>query len=206
MNPINKPNPGKPLHITMSDKSENGIFDPQHYFDEMVTLLNALPCIYDCHLHHVMVATSQVQLIVTPSLDNLQEALTFITSNFSDFATCPEIASRLLEFHTPAILVIHDEAQLKRSIRKLYQMPLRAKMVERLEDYRFSSLPFYLGSGNPGLMLTLDSYTRGLFNSGIEGLFTWRLKITGDQSHSKNKPISFVPPRSLSRNLIVNFA
>ena len=133
------------LYVTASGMSKNWFFNPSENFDEMVSFLNALHCIYECRLHHVMVTNTHVHLMVTPALDNLQEALSFVLTHFSEYAIDQGIDLRPSDIHFQEPVILEGQDHIKNSIRKLYQVPLKAKMVEHSSDYSFSSLPLLMG-------------------------------------------------------------
>ena len=67
----------------------------------------------------------------------------------------PEADLRLLQGRFKAILVDMDE-YAKELLRYIHLNPIRAKMVDRLQDYRWSSYPDYIGNRNPPAWLERD--------------------------------------------------
>ncbi|MFH1729820.1 MAG: hypothetical protein ABIA04_15515 [Pseudomonadota bacterium] len=75
-----------------------------------------------------------------------------------------------------ATRIIHQE-HTENIIRYIYQNPIKAGIAKSPFDYPFSSLGFYFGYKNNGLVLKPDQYTQNLLNLGIEGLFKLKRKI-----------------------------
>ena len=63
------------------------------------------------------------------------------------------------------------------AIRYIYQNPVRAGIVKKVEDYPYSSLGFYLGTSNLGIKLKPDSYTQDLIKQGFDDWKKWILLV-----------------------------
>jgi hypothetical protein len=109
-------------------------------------------------------------MVLTPTENNFGEAMCYTFGNLAKFLNSQngKINQIFGDRYSPS--VVNDEFYLENVIRYLYQNPVRANIVNRADQYRFSSLGFYLGYKNDGLMLSPDPFTRSLFDDGLVGL------------------------------------
>ena len=76
--------------------------------------------------------------------------------------------------------IIADERHLINVIRYIYQNPVRAGIVDNINNYPYSCLGQYLGIENIGLKIIPDSYTRSMFQYGIDGYMEWLSHINAN--------------------------
>ena len=69
--------------------------------------------------------------------------------------------------------IIKDIRHFINIIRYIYQNPVRASMVTNVHDYPYSSLGFYTGHNNHGIIISPDDFTKDMFRLGLDARSKW---------------------------------
>ncbi len=160
-------------HITIRCNNKSFFFDLEHCWEDISAWVDSLPYIFDVALHHVVVMSNHMHLLVTPKKNNFGEAMSYFLTNLSKYLNYSHKRINHIFGSRYYPVIINKERHLINVIRYLYQNPQRAGISKTLYDYPYSSLGFYVGTNNPRLRLEPDLYTRALFARGLEGRDEW---------------------------------
>lgn len=178
------PSAGQIVHVTVRCNNKEFLLNPEQHHEVIFSWLNTLPYFFGIELHHVLLMTNHMHLLLTPHENNIGEGMSYFLTNLAKSLNYSLQRNNHVfgDRYRPTVIDHHEH--LLNVIRYIYQNPLRANMVDQLVDYLYSSLGFYLGTGNNGLRVTPDPYTASLLSLGVAGLETWidRVSINlGDQ-------------------------
>jgi len=169
------PTPGKheTSHVTVRCNNREFLLRLTENFDDLVSWINSLNIMYDVDIHHVLFMSNHVHILLTPNHNNLGFSMSYFLTNASKFLNYKLKRKDHIFGKRYRATVVKNSRHFMNVIRYIYQNPVRAKMVESVDQYPYSSLGFYLGQKNNGLILKPDHYTQYLFNLGFDGWQTW---------------------------------
>jgi REP element-mobilizing transposase RayT len=160
-------------HITVRCNNQRFYFNLPENFNDIVSWINCLPCFYHVKIHHLLLMSNHLHMMVTPTENNFGRAMSYLLTNLSKFLNYQNnrinhnFGSRYYS------TIIDSKTNLSNVIRYIYHNPLRAGICNNLWDYPYSSLNQYLGFSNSGLMISGDSYSQSLFQKGMIGREIW---------------------------------
>lgn len=167
------PKANETSHITVRCNNREFLFHLNIYFAELVTWVNSLTIMYEIDIHHVIFMSNHIHLLLTPNHDNLGCGMSYFLTNLSKFLNFKLNRTDHIFGRRYRPTVVRDSRHFMNVIRYIYQNPLRQNMVEKVADYPYSSLGFYLGTRRTGIILKSDYYTQDLFNLGLKGWELW---------------------------------
>jgi putative transposase len=104
---------------------------------------------YEHRVHAYCWMTNHVHMALQAGAEPLARFMTYLASNYARRINCRKRRSgHLFERRYRAILV-QEDSYLKELVRYIHMNPIRARMVERLSDYRWSSHHAYAGHPAP---------------------------------------------------------
>lgn len=167
------PKAGDACHITIRCNDKKRLFNLNSTYDQMVNWVNCLPMFFSVKIHHVLFMSNHMHFMVTPTENNLGQAMSYFLTNLSKFLNRENNTINHVFGNRYAATVITEEKYFLNVIRYIYQNPVRAGLCKNLLEYQFSSLHQYLGFGNHKIILEPDQYTRTQFDFGMIGQETW---------------------------------
>jgi len=121
--------------------------------------------------------SNHIHLLVTPQEHVLGDAMRYFLTNLAKFMNHRNGRINHVFANRYYASIIRKESHLMNVIRYLYQNPVRAGIVEKITDYPYSSLGFYLGYNNYGLKLYPDSVTKEYWKQTLVGRDEWLKQI-----------------------------
>jgi putative transposase len=184
------------VHIALRCNNREYLLRPARHFPAIVAWINALPLFFQISLHHVIVMTNHLHLVLTPQEDNLGHAMSYWMTNLAKYLNYRAKRRNHLfgtRYHASTITQMR---YLRAVIRYLYHNPLQAGITSAVEQYPFSSLGTYLGTTNVGLYITPDPYSAALLERGLTGLEIWRDLVLTSLTQVETSEISASLARS----------
>jgi putative transposase len=167
------PKKNETVHATLRCNNKNPLFHLTKNYHDIASWTNSLNCCYNVSVHHVLFMPNHIHILLTPNENNLGDAMSYFLTNLSKFLNFNNDRINHVFGNRYRPTRIKDVNHLINVIRYIYQNPVRAQLVKKVEEWPYSSLSFYTGYKNPKLMLEPDFYTRNLFNSGLDGREEW---------------------------------
>lgn len=156
-------------HITIRCNNKEYLFYLNETYPAFVSWINTLPLMYQVDIHHAVFMSNHMHLLVTPNENNLGQAMSYFLTNLAKFLNFKLKRNDHIFGQRYHPTLIKDSKHFMNAIRYIYQNPIRAKITRKPSDYKYSSLGFYLGSGNDGLIVKPDLFTKYLFDLGLAG-------------------------------------
>ncbi len=172
------PQKGDCVHLTLRCNNKLFLLDVIKYWDDIISWIDCLPYFFDIALHHVIVMSNHIHMILTLKKDNIGEAMCYFTTNLSKFLNAQHRSINHVFGGRYYSTLIKHEKYLSNVIRYLYQNPVRAGLVDSVFDYKYSSLALYTQGISQGLFVSPDLFTKELFEQGITGRDLWIEHIT----------------------------
>jgi REP element-mobilizing transposase RayT len=183
-------------HLTMRCNNKRSFFNLERDFSGIVSWLNTLPLFFQISVHHALIMPNHIHLLVTAQSNNMGSAMSYFLTNLAKYLNFQRSRINHIFGGRYRPTVILDKKHLVNVIRYIYQNPVRAGIVRDVREYPFSSLSFYLGTKNCGMVLSPDSFTADFFNLGVQGFEHWARYLTNTLSESDVKQMRL----SLSRS------
>lgn len=141
--------PGAFYHITSRGNERKEIFKSLADREKFLFYLESATRRYDAMIHVYCLMSNHYHLLLETPSGNLSQILRHINGAYTTyFNTKRQRSGHLLQGRFKAILVDMDEYSKELS-RYIHLNPLRAKMIEKLEQYRWSSYLDYIGTRKP---------------------------------------------------------
>ena len=140
--------------------------------------MGSLTLFFNVIIHHFVVLSNHIYLLLTPSENNLGQAMSYMLTNMSKFLNFKNNTINHIFGNRYKPTIIKNEKHLINVIKYIYQNPVKAGLSETIFDYEYSSLGFYLGKYNVGIKLEPDPYTKDLFDLGLKGRDLWIKNIS----------------------------
>jgi len=118
-------------------------------------------------------------MLLTPTENNMGEAMKYTLTNLSKYLNWFNNRKNHNFRNRYGPTIIRSYKHLINVIRYIYQNPIRAGITNNPFEYPYSSLGFYSGENNKGIMLTPDEYTKDSFSFGARGREQW-LNLVSD--------------------------
>ena len=148
--------PGAFYHITSRGNERKKIFKSLADKDKFLFYLDSATRRYDAVVHVYCLMGNHYHLLLETPSGNLSEIMRHINGAYTTyFNTKRQRSGHLLQGRYKAILVDKD-AYSKELSRYIHLNPVRAKLVDKLQDYRWSSYLDYIGSGTPPAWLEMN--------------------------------------------------
>lgn len=146
--------PGGFFHVILRGNARQDIFSThsdRHIWEALVG--DALDR-YGHRIHAYCWMTNHVHIAIQAGTEPLAKFMAYLASNYARrFNLRARRSGHLFERRYSAILVNEDE-YLKELVRYIHQNPVRARMVERCNDYTWSSHNAYMGTRRPEWLTT----------------------------------------------------
>ncbi|MEW6378761.1 MAG: transposase [bacterium] len=131
-------------HVTARGNEQRTIYQSRFDYEKFKEYLQEAQEKYNCTLHCYVLMTNHYHLIMETAQANLSKVMHYINGSYTTyFNTKRKRTGHLFQGRYKALLVERDNYLLELS-RYLHLNPVRAKMVERPEDYPFSSYRAYV--------------------------------------------------------------
>jgi REP element-mobilizing transposase RayT len=141
--------PGAFYHITSRGNERKEIFKSLADREKFLFYLESATRRYDAMIHVYCLMSNHYHLLLETPSGNLSQILRHVNGAYTTyFNTKRQRSGHLLQGRFKAILVDMDEYSKELS-RYIHLNPLRAKMIDKLEEYRWSSYLDYIGTRKP---------------------------------------------------------
>ena len=148
--------PGAFYHITSRGNEKKQIFKSLADREKFLFYLESATRRYDAIIHVYCLMDNHYHLLLETPSGNLSQIMRHINGAYTTyFNNKRQRAGHLLQGRFKAILVDMDEYSKELS-RYIHLNPIRAKIVDKLQDYRWSSYLDYIGDRNPPAWLQRD--------------------------------------------------
>ncbi len=148
--------PGAFYHITSRGNERKPIFKSLADKEKFLIYLESATRRYDAIIHVYCLMGNHYHLLLETPSGNLSQIMRHINGAYTTyFNTKRQRAGHLLQGRFKAILIDMDEYSTELS-RYIHLNPIRAKMVDKLQDYRWSSYLDYIGNRKPPAWLERD--------------------------------------------------
>ena len=167
--------PGAVYHVMSRGNNREDIFRSDADRHLFLELLAALAERYNIQLHAYVLMGNHYHLLLKTNEANLSKAMQwFGTSYTRKFNLTHNKNGHLFQGRFKSIIVENDAYLLRLSC-YIHRNPLRARLVDRLVDYPWSSYRFYAYDKNPPVWLTTRSILGQV--SGRESHKAYRKKV-----------------------------
>ena len=141
--------PGAFYHITSRGNERKEIFKSLADREKFLFYLESATRRYDAMIHVYCLMSNHYHLLLETPSGNLSQILRHVNGAYTTyFNTKRQRSGHLLQGRFKAILVDMDEYSKEHS-RYIHLNPHRAKMIDNLEQYRWSSYLDYIGTRKP---------------------------------------------------------
>jgi REP element-mobilizing transposase RayT len=148
--------PGAFYHVTSRGNEKKPIFKSLADREKFLFYLESATRRYDATIHVYCLMENHYHLLLETPSGNLSQIMRHINGAYTTyFNTKRQRAGHLLQGRFKAILVDMDQ-YAKELSRYIHLNPIRAKMVDGLQDYRWSSYLDYIGNRKPPAWLERD--------------------------------------------------
>ena len=158
--------PGAFYHITSRGNERKAVFKSKRDREKFLEYLETATLRYDAVVHVYCLMDNHYHLLLETPSGNLPQIMHHINGAYTTYFNVKRGRSgHLFQGRYKAILVDADE-YAKELSRYIHLNPVRAKMVERPEEYKWSSYQDYTGARKPHEWLNRD-FVLGYFGSKI---------------------------------------
>ncbi len=161
-------------HILTRGNNRQQLFKEEKDFNYFLKLISDSKSEFEFDLYHYCLMSNHIHLLLKIiKASDLAKLLKSLKLSYSFYFRKKYSNSGYIFQGRYKSLLIENDAYLFDCGRYIERNPLRAKIVERLEDYRYTSYKFYaLGEGNP--ILTENILYAQLGNSAQERQASYR--------------------------------
>lgn len=174
---LSSPKTNDTVHITVRCNNREFLLRLSENISGLVSWTNSLSIMYNVDVHHIIFMSNHMHILATPNEDNLGQAMSYFLTNVSKFLNFKLKRKNHIFGQRYRATIIENSRHFMNAIRYIYQNPVRAGIVKKVEDYPYSSLGFYLGTSNLGIKLKPDSYTQDLIKQGFDDWKKWILLV-----------------------------
>jgi REP element-mobilizing transposase RayT len=171
------PPAGTITHVTVRCNNKEHLLQPERHHNAIISWLNCLPYFFSVQLHHLIIMSNHLHMLVTPQYDNLGQAMSYLLTNLAKYLNFVSDRNNHVFGDRYHPTVIKNEKHLQNVIRYLYQNSLHAGLTDDVAAYPYSSYGCYCGSQSYGVNVCPDPYTAALLQLGPVGLELWRQPI-----------------------------
>lgn len=148
--------PGACYHVTSRGNEQKDIFGTRSDRKRFLEYLESASQRYNAVVHAYCLMSNHYHLLLETPSGNLSSIMHHINGAYTTYYNIKKSrAGHLFQGRFKAILIDAQSYLLELS-RYIHLNPVRAKMVERPEQYEWSSYRCYIGSVNPPEWLTTD--------------------------------------------------
>lgn len=162
---------GAVYHVTARGNERKKIFFSKTDYNKFIQYLTEAKNKFNINLHCYVLMNNHYHLIVETPDANLSRAMHYINGSFTTYINIKRKRSgHLFQGRYKSIIVDKDNYLLELS-RYIHLNPVRAKMVEKPEDYYYSSYSSYISRKKDNILnkgLVLDLVTRRDGNASDE--------------------------------------
>ena len=167
------PGAGQTAHITIRCNNKEFLFKLSQNFGSMVSWLDTLPLFFSIRIHHAILMSNHIHILLTTTEGNIGRAMSYCLTNLSKYFHYKNDTINHIFGNRYSPTIIESNNHLINVIRYIYQNPVRAGITNNVFDYPYSTLSNYLGNANNGFIVSPDSYTFEKFKRGLEGRDEW---------------------------------
>jgi putative transposase len=139
-------------HVTSRGNEGRRVYFSKSDYDKFVDYLKRGKEKYQYLLHGYVLMTNHYHLLIETPLPNLNRVMHYLNGSYTNYFNLKRnYRGHLLQGRYKAILVDRDSYLLELS-RYFHLNPVRAKIVERPEDYPYSSYRAYIGRGKDDIV------------------------------------------------------
>ena len=158
--------PGAFYHVTSRGNEQKAVFKSKRDREKFLEYLETATLRYDAVVHVYCLMDNHYHLLLETPSGNLPQIMRHINGAYTTYFNVKRGRSgHLFQGRYKAILVDADE-YAKELSRYVHLNPVRAKIVERPEEYKWSSYQDYTGARKPHEWLNRD-FVLGYFGSKI---------------------------------------
>ena len=157
---------GAVYHVTSRGNERKQIFFTGKDYEKFKDYLSQAQQRYGFYLHCYVLMSNHYHLLIETPEKNLSRVMHFINSSYSIYTNTKRNRSGHLFQGRYKAIVVDANSYLVELSRYMHLNPVRAKIVERPEDYPYSSYNAYVSRSEDSLLRT--SCILGMFSSGIE--------------------------------------
>lgn len=158
--------PGAFYHVTSRGNEQKAVFKSKRDREKFLEYLETATLRYDAVIHVYCLMDNHYHLFLETPSGNLPQIMRHINGAYTTYFNVKRSRSgHLFQGRYKAILVDADE-YAKELSRYIHFNPVRANIVERAEEYKWSSLPDYMGTRKPPKWLRRD-FILGYFGNNL---------------------------------------
>jgi REP element-mobilizing transposase RayT len=158
--------PGAFYHVTSRGNEQNDIFKSKRDREKFLEYFESATNRYDAIIHVFCLMGNHYHLLLETPSGNLPQIMQHINGAYTTYFNVKRGRSgHLFQGRYKAILVDIDE-YAKELSRYIHLNPVRAKIVKTVEEYGWSSYPFYIGEKKPSKWLNRD-FILGYFGNKV---------------------------------------
>ena len=148
--------PGAFYHITSRGNEQNNIFKNDRDYERFLTYIETSVQRYRAIIHAYCLMNNHYHLLLETPMGNLSQIMRHINGAYTTYYnTKRQRAGHLFQGRYKAILIEADEYAEELS-RYIHLNPVRAGIVEKPEEYQWSSYQYYIGKKQIPKWLTKD--------------------------------------------------
>ena len=149
--------PGAFYHVTSRGNEQKDVFKSQRDREKFLEYLESSTERYGAVVHAYCLMSNHYHLLLETPAGNLSQIMRHINGAYTTYFNIKRKRSgHLFQGRYKAILVEFDEYAIELS-RYIHLNPVRAGMVARPEEYRWSSFNNYIGRGSAPKWLTMET-------------------------------------------------
>ena len=157
--------PGAHYHVTARGNEQKDVFKSQRDREQFLSYLESAVVRYGAVIHAFCLMSNHYHLLLETPSGNLSQIMHHVNGAYTNyFNTKRKRSGHLFQGRFKSILVEAD-VYLRELSRYIHLNPVRAGMVTRPEEYRWSSYAAYIGERKGPEWLT-TSLIRGYFGTG----------------------------------------
>jgi putative transposase len=194
--PLRVEYPGAFYHVINRGNAGEDIFINNRDREKFLEYLEKAIERFDIKIHTYCLMTTHYHLLVETPQPNLSQAIKWINVSYAGyFNRKRQRRGHLFQGRFKSILVDADE-YLKQLSRYIHLNPMRAKMVDKLSSYPWSSYPFFIGKKKAPNWLETD---------WLLSLFGKRRKVAAEKYQDFVEKINMAEVENPAGNLVGGF-
>lgn len=180
---------GAHYHVTARGNEKKDVFKSQRDREQFLSYLESAVVRYSAIIHAYCLMNNHYHLLLETPAGNLSKIMQHINGAYTNYFNVKRKRSgHLFQGRYKAILIDADE-YAKELSRYIHLNPVRAGMVLRPEDYRWSSYVDYAGGRKSPEWLTKDLIL-GYFARGKKGLNNYRRFVEDMMAQEYESPLN----------------
>ncbi len=180
--------PGAYYHVTSRGNEQKDVFKSQKDRGKFLDYLSSASQRYGAVIHVYCLMTNHYHLLLETPEGNLSQIMRHINGAYTTYFNVKrKRAGHLFQGRFKAILVEADAYAAELS-RYLHLNPVRVGIVEKPEDYAWSSYRSYIGQSSPAEGLKTD-FILGYFGTGAAAKTRYRLFVEDRLGKDSESPL-----------------